>query len=145
VSTRTTTPRRPAALLGGLVSGGLWALVPLTVYGNVFSAFHAGWMLACGCLVGVALTWLLQRTGIGTTRRSRLLACVPVLLLAEGLWALLLTLPITREGRWPERGLELVAGIYWTNLFGLAALVLAPFAYWNIAWVMRSARIRAPR
>ena len=37
----------------------------------------------------------------------------------EALWALLLTLPITREGTWPERWYELTAGIYYTNVLGL--------------------------
>ncbi len=126
-------------ILRGLISGAGWALFPLVVFGSHFGAFHEAWILASACLVGVALTLLLRRTGIGSTRRSRLLLCVPVLLAAQALWACLLTLPATREGSWPERWFELTLGIYWTDLFGLYVLLFAPLTYWNMAWVLRGA------
>ena len=132
--------RRGAPLHFGLVSGACWSFFPLVVFAGQFGAFSRAWMFACACLVGVALTLFLWRTRIGVTRRSRLLACVPVLLLAEASWAFLLTLPAAREGSWPERWVELTLGIYWTNLFGLFVLLLAPLTYWNIAWVMEGAR-----
>ena len=49
-----------------------------------------------------------------------------------------MTLPITREGGWPERWFELTAEIYWGNVLGLFLIAFAPLAYLNLSWLIRS-------
>ena len=125
-------------LFKGLVSGFSWSLIPLIVFSEFLGNFPAWWMLICGCLTGVLVTLLLRSARAGLTRRSRFVLCIPAVFLGEALWALLLTLPITREGTWPERWYELTLAIYYTNVLGLFLLLFAPLAYLNICWVMDS-------
>ena len=97
-------------LFKGLMSGLAWTLFPLLVFSQSFGRYSAWWMLICGCLTGVLVTLLLRSTGRGLGPRSRLLLCIPTVFLGEALWALLLTLPIVSEGKWPERWYELTLG-----------------------------------
>lgn len=126
----------------GMVSGLLWSLVPIFVFGQHFGRYHIAWMLVCGSLTGIVVTSLLRFAKVGLTRRLRMISCVPVVFLGEALWAFFLTLPITQEGNWPGRWLELVFAIYYTNVLGLFLLAFAPLAYLNIAWVVGSVRVR---
>ena len=125
-------------LFRGLMSGLAWTLFPLLVFSQSFGRYPTWWMLICGCLTGVLVTLLLRATGRGLSPRSRLLLCIPTVFLGEALWALLLTLPIGSEGKWPERWYELTLGIYYTNVLGLFILLFAPLAYLNAWWVLGS-------
>lgn len=95
-------------------------------------------MVFCGGLTGVLLVMLLRWAKIGLNRRSRMLFCVPVVFLGQALWAFILMLPITREGSWPGRWIELTLGIYYGDIFGLLLLGFAPLAYFNLTWVTQA-------
>ena len=117
----------------GVISGFSWGLISILV-SRFFSLgyWNPVWMLCCGCLTGVLLVLPLRLVNCGLSRRARILFCV------QALWAFVLTLPITREGNWPERWTELVLGIYYSNIFSLLLLGFAPLAYFNLTWVTQA-------
>ncbi len=123
----------------GVISGFFWGVISVFVF-RVFAFGHWNpvWMLCCGCLTGVLLVLPLRLVNGGLSRRARILFCVPVVFLGQALWAFVLTLPITREGNWPERWTELVFGIYYSNIFSLLLLGFAPLAYFNLTWVTQA-------
>lgn len=129
-----------STLKKGAISGFAWGLISLLV-SQLFAlgpVANPMWMVFCGGLTGVLLVMLLRWAKIGLNRRSRMLFCVPVVFLGQALWAFILMLPITREGSWPGRWIELTLGIYYGDIFGLLLLGFAPLAYFNLTWVTQA-------
>jgi ABC-type Fe3+-siderophore transport system permease subunit len=128
-----------STLKKGVISGLSWGLISVFV-SRFFSLGHWNplWMIFCGCLTGVLLVLLLRWAKGGLSRRARILFCVPVVFLGQAFWAFVLTLPITREGNWPERWIELVLGIYYSDIASLLLLGFAPLAYFNLTWVTQA-------
>lgn len=96
-------------LVKGLVAGIVWGWLALLL-GNLWS-LGVTWGLCSGAITGVVVASLLLivRTIRGA---GRIALAVPVLFLGQALFTLVLTLPVTCEGAWPERWLELMLAAY---------------------------------
>ena len=124
-------------LAKGACSGLIWSLFPLFLYRSSLEQFAASWIVASSVLTGLSITFLILplRNNLQTWRR-RIFSSLPSLLVAQGLFALLLTAGATWEGAWPERWFELTLAIYWTDVLGLLFLPSLPLACITLWWVL---------
>ncbi len=124
-------------LAKGACSGSIWSLFPLFLYRSPLEAFPASWIVASSVLTGLSITLLILplRNNLQTWRR-RIFSSLPLLLAAQGFFALLLTAGATWEGAWPERWIELTLAIYWTDVLGLLFLPSLPLTCVTLWWVL---------
>ncbi len=129
--------RQALPILKGACSGLIWSLLPLLLFRPYLERFPATWILASGVLTGLIITLLILplRNTLQTWKR-RLITSLPILAVAQGVFAFFLPLRATWEGAWPERWTELILAIYWVDVAGLHSLLYLPLTYITVWWVL---------